>query len=752
MDIRAIKQQALKMARRALAKLEEQAAGYSVLDIPVNLFIALDEKRKEVKQLEYLLAGKKAESFPNTLPRQEPFFGREKEIESALEALSPQVRSWGVVIDGIGGIGKTALAIETAHICCERNLFDAFLFSTAKRTRLNSEGEQPIPYTSITLADMVSELSRPFGESQIDCLISTKSQRGLLDELQTFSGPERRVLLILDNLETLSFEENREIIYFLSRLPQYCKAIITSRRRIGDGATWLRLESLEWEAARELIEEKIKRSANLKTVFSQVDPSRWQELYDAAGGSPLALNITLELMSKRNLVWDRAIELLRTGASNDAPLFEFIYREARQELGFDDWRILGTLTLPPYTWTFKEILLITNFTQIALESALERLHAFSLIVVQSPSGPYCLHPLTRQLVQHEINSQPEFAQALLPPPVFIFPPTPPAIWIGRESDVKGIWHLLESKSGKNNVVVVRGWPGVGKTTLVSVIGHDPEIVKVFPQGVLFTSLELRPNLLSEIARWGRALGTDETLRLPTLKEATVQLAALLRHRRMLLIVDDVWDTAYALPFIQAMGEQCALLVTTRLTSVAEALTSDEEHIYNLPGLTEESALALLRIFVPAIVAQHEDECRELVRDLDCLPLALHVAGSLLRRQAKMGWGIDDLIREIRGEASLIQTAAPLDRIAGEKIPTVSALLTRSTDMLDEFTRDCFAILGVFAPTPATFDLEAMKTLWEVDDPKPIVRRLVGHGLLEPVGSGRFQMSRLLVAHAKSLLN
>ena len=105
-----------------------------------------------------------------------------------------------------------------------------------------------------------------------------------------------------------------------------------------------------------------------------------------------------------------------------------------------------------------------------------------------------------------------------------------------------------------------------------------------------------------MARWGKTLGTDAILRAPTLKEATVQLAALLRHRRMLLIVDDVWNTAHAVPFIEALGEQCALLVTTRLTSVAEELMADEERIYNLPVLAEDHALALLRVPSVAIIA------------------------------------------------------------------------------------------------------------------------------------------------------
>ena len=43
---------ALAMARRVLAILEEQAAGYERLQIPVHLQINLEDKRREVAELE----------------------------------------------------------------------------------------------------------------------------------------------------------------------------------------------------------------------------------------------------------------------------------------------------------------------------------------------------------------------------------------------------------------------------------------------------------------------------------------------------------------------------------------------------------------------------------------------------------------------------------------------------------------------------------------------------------------------------
>ncbi len=49
-------------------------------------------------------------STPNNLPRLQPFFGRTAELATLREALNPGSRTWGALIDGPGGMGKTSLA------------------------------------------------------------------------------------------------------------------------------------------------------------------------------------------------------------------------------------------------------------------------------------------------------------------------------------------------------------------------------------------------------------------------------------------------------------------------------------------------------------------------------------------------------------------------------------------------------------------------------------------------------------------
>lgn len=337
-------------------------------------------------------------------------------------------------------------------------------------------------------------------------------------------------------------------------------------------------------------------------------------------------------------------------------------------------------------------------------------------------------------------------------------PSPPALVVGRNDALRDLKEKfgIDGKGPRRRssylLVAVRGWPGVGKTTLAALMAHDPDVEEKFSDGVLWTSLGQNPDTFAEITAWGRAVGCEELVHSETIEEASARLSAFLRDKRMLLIIDDVWESAHAMP-LKVGGKNCATLVTTREPQVAEALTTSPEDVYRLRVLADADGIELLQELAPDVISAYHQEAQTLVHELEGLPLALQVAGRLLNAEYKLGFGITDLLHDITSGAKLLETAAPSDRteLALETIPSVAALLMKSTDRLDLETRERFAMMAAFAPRPASFDLDALSYIWEVADPRSTVRTLVNRGLLEPADSGRFQVHALLVLHASSLL-
>ena len=363
---------------------------------------------------------------------------------------------------------------------------------------------------------------------------------------------------------------------------------------------------------------------------------------------------------------------------------------------------------------------------------------------------------TRRLYEDILSEQPVskilFDPASRAAAAIVLPPLPPLV-IGRAKqldEIKG--RIGIGSEGQRSITVIQGWPGVGKSTVVAKLAHDPEVSRRFPDGILWASLGETPNLLGELFTWVEALIPGKSARPRNLDDVRVQLTSVLRDRRVLLILDDVWQVEHAFPF-RVGGQQCAMVMTSRLNDVTVALAPTAGDIYRLPVLSEDAGLELLGELAPETLAQEPEAAHELVRDLEGLPLAIHVAGRLLHNEARLGWGLTDLLAELRSGATLLKAPAPSDMhpVGNSASPTVAALLTRSTDLLDEETRRRFAFLGLFVPKPATFDLEAMAVAWDVEDPHQTARLLVNRGLLEPVSSGRFQMHALLVMHARSLL-
>jgi tetratricopeptide (TPR) repeat protein len=405
----------VRKARVLLQDLEELASAYPMTPELRELLDDVDRQLDRCDRLEDVLvelvptSGNTVPQAPaiDNLPALDLFVGRETEIARCLEGLSPQERGWGVVIDGQGGLGKSALALAVAHLCRKESFFGAYLWVSAKTTYLTSRGVQQDILAPTTLDALLEELANLRGV-EIRRLGTTQEKCQHLE--RALAGT--RSLLVLDNLETLCAEERQEVGEFLRRLPRDCKAIVTSRRRSGESAITVRLDPLPWQTAYELFACLAAKDAEVLELVTQLGESGIQKLYTAAGGSPLALRWTVQLITQKSYSFERVLEMLAQAAMT-SDLHGFVFAESLEQLSTQGRQVFSTLTLFRAPATLPMLASASGHPLAFVQEACEQLVQLSLAESDFEHTHFHLLPLTSTLAGSRIDDESglRFAQA-----------------------------------------------------------------------------------------------------------------------------------------------------------------------------------------------------------------------------------------------------------------------------------------------------------------------------------------------------
>ena len=211
-------------------------------------------------------------------------------------------------------------------------------------------------------------------------------------------------------------------------------------------------------------------------------------------------------------------------------------------------------------------------------------------------------------------------------------PNPLAHYLPCPKKLAGLRDCLLRRNGARialpgkDVVVVEGMGGVGKTVLVAELTRDPEVQRTFCDGIFWLCLRQQPNLLTlmnQLAGWLPGCGHDFTSE----SDARAAISQTLAGKRVLLILDDVWNPDHAATFklVSAPGR---LLVTTRKREVLVGLEAQE---FRVDVLSPDESLRLLANWAKAKTAAGlPPEATEVARECGYLPLALASIGAMVR--------------------------------------------------------------------------------------------------------------------------
>ncbi|HEY0601936.1 MAG TPA: tetratricopeptide repeat protein [Herpetosiphonaceae bacterium] len=325
-------------------------------------------------------------SVNSSLPNQPYFFGREPELASIAEAISPEARTWGALIDGPGGIGKTSLAIRAGHLAPAAN-FDRKIFLSAKVRELTPAGEQKLEdFMLPNYMSLLTELARELGEDTIEKMPPNDRANAVRRALTGV-----RALIIVDNVETFPEPERVRLYQFLARLPGACKAIVTSRRRADIDARVIRIDRLARKDALDLMTELAKNNRYLQRATEQ----ERNDLYEITNGNPLLIKWAVgqlgRMGSECRTIPDVCAFLQAAPKDND-PL-EYIFGDLLDTFTESETAVLAALAHFTQPAQVRWIADVAGIAEPVARTALEDLTDRALLVSDQASETFLLPPL-----------------------------------------------------------------------------------------------------------------------------------------------------------------------------------------------------------------------------------------------------------------------------------------------------------------------------------------------------------------------
>ncbi|XP_022776641.1 disease resistance protein At4g27190-like [Durio zibethinus] len=189
-----------------------------------------------------------------------------------------------------------------------------------------------------------------------------------------------------------------------------------------------------------------------------------------------------------------------------------------------------------------------------------------------------------------------------------------------------------------NMIGVCGMGGVGKTTLVKIVGIKAKELNLFDQ-VVFVTVSQNPNLDKIQDGIADTLGLEFDKRSEQGKARQLWLR-LIMEKRVLIILDDVWKElnlmAVGIPFGE-YHKGCKILVTTRRQQVCSSMRCQTK--VQLDVLAEDESWDLFKrnAFLDDTCGTLNDVAREVARECKGLPLAIVTMARALREKSLDEW-------------------------------------------------------------------------------------------------------------------
>lgn len=338
-----------------------------------------------------------------SIPSYETLVGITNAEKILHEALFNEKEHFIVSIDGIGGLGKTALADYLTRQIIKTTRFDEIAWVTAKHTHLSMLGRLQIESgrPALTLPLLIEKLCAQFNLATSNSATHLQRQRMLYKFMK-----DRRCLIVIDNLETVA--DYRNLIPELQKWQDPAKFLLTSRIRLlsEPGIFSYSHKELDKIAALQLIRQEAKRGGfSDLAVASDEDIAK---IHDVVGGNPLALKLIIGQLRFYSLSSVLSRFAAKKLTETNEGIFDYIFREIWESLDDQSKTILISLTQAGESgFTIEHLMAVSELDEPIVYSSVTGLVLSSLVDITGNlfERRYKLHRLTEIFLLRMIEEE-----------------------------------------------------------------------------------------------------------------------------------------------------------------------------------------------------------------------------------------------------------------------------------------------------------------------------------------------------------
>ncbi|MBI5123603.1 hypothetical protein HZA75_07130 [Candidatus Roizmanbacteria bacterium] len=306
---------------------------------------------------------------------------------------------------------------------------------------------------------------------------------------------------------------------------------------------------------------------------------------------------------------------------------------------------------------------------------------------------------------------------------------------GRSEIIKKI----EKEITYQNVFLIHGPPGVGKTALAVKLGH---LLKYkFPDGVLWYKVD-SSNVMDILLSIGRLFGEDiSTIKDPQVRASIVR--TLLANKKILLIFDNVTSKDNISLLLPNTASCCVIF------SSQDNILNSTNHcrVVDLHVFTEGEVLELFStVFANKHVIKYKKTILAISKKLGNLPLAIHIAAHIIATYPKdTELSLKAYLDQLDDDAFDLQT------LTYEDINLFRAIKI-GFDTLSSKVKEVFISFGVFEGKDFSQEVVAYINNLSLSDTEKILKHLINISFIEKSKIGRYRIHPMMKLFARKQMN